>query len=156
VPVDYVSDEEKLYRSVRGALREEEYYYDEHDSSLIITQNAFRDRDKEPSVDRAKLKNFDPLQSKISESDGIVTLVTGDVRGIGDVVTNTEGGAKVEHAIDVKPDRKDDNEAHALIVVSPEFFGSKTKQKNVFKLLRISLARLATENGWTVQPSTPS
>jgi hypothetical protein len=156
VPDDYVSDEEELYRSVRGTLRDEEYYYDEYDRRLIITQNAFRDRDREPSVDRAKLKNFDPLQSKFSETDGIVTLVTKNVRGIGDVVTNTEGGAKVEHAVDVKPDPKDDNEAHSLIVVTPDFFGSNNKQKNVFKLLRISLARLATEKGWTVPPSTSS
>ena len=77
---DYVSDDESLYRSVRGALSEMEYYYDESDRSLIITEDAFRDRDKEPSVDRAKLKNFNPQESKLSETDGIVTLITEEVR----------------------------------------------------------------------------
>ena len=155
---DHVSDEEDLYRRVRASLSEDEdeYYYNEHDDRPIITRNAFRDRDKEPSVDRAKLKSFNPHLSKINESDGIVTLVTRDVRGIGDVVTITEDETKVEHAVDVQPDPEEDNEANALIGVLPEFLGSKSKQKNVFKLLRISLARLATENGWTVPPSTSS
>ena len=150
---DCVSDDEKLYRSIRGALTEDEYYYDEHDRSLIITPKAFLDSKKEPSIDRAELKNFEPHQSKLSETDGIVTLVTEEVRAIGDVVTITEAEARVEHAVDVKPDPTEDNVAHSLIVVTPEFLGSKTKQKHVFKLLRIALARLATESGWTLPPS---
>ena len=152
MPDDYVSDDEELYRNVRGALTEDEYYYDD-DKSLVITRQAFLSPEKEPSVDRAKLKNFDPQQSKLNETNGIVTLVTEEVRGIGDVATSYEGKENVEHAVDVKPDPKPDNEAHSLIVVTPEFFGGKDKQKSVFKLLRIALARLATEKGWTIPPS---
>ena len=43
--------------------------------------------------------------------------------------------------------------AHSKIVVSPEFFGSKNKQRNVFKLLQLALAELAEESGWTVKPN---
>lgn len=150
----YVDDDEEVYRSVRGALNYDEYYYDENDGSLQIGPNAFRDRYKHPSVDRAKLKDFNPHLAKQSESDGIVTLLTKKVRAIGHVFTKTEQGEVVQHSVDVKPDQKHDNEAHALVVVTPEFFGSPTKQKNAFKLLRISLAKIATENGWTVRPST--
>jgi hypothetical protein len=44
------------------------------------------------------------------------------------------------------------NPAHSQIIVKPEFFGSKSKQDKVFKLLQRALARLATENGWTLEP----
>ena len=145
---DYVSDEEELYRNVRKELDNEEYYFDENTGKLEIRGKAFLDPDKQPSVDRAKLRNFDPKESRIGKGDGIVSLFAKDVRQIGDV----KGDGNIIHAVDIKPDRTEDNEAHALITVQPEFFGSNNKQNKTFKLLRIALARLATENGWTLEP----
>lgn len=151
---DYVSDEEELYRNVRGEGGDE-YFYDPTTGHLIIESKAFLDRQKEPSVDRAKLKNFDPEKSKIGERDGVVTLITQEVRQMGDVVSADREGKKVNHAVDVSADPKPQNEAHALIVVEPKFFGSESKKSKAFKLLRVSLARLATKNGWILEPRNP-
>lgn len=147
---NYVLDEEALYRNVRGG-GEDEYRYDET-GQLIISNNAFLDRNKKPSVDRAKLNNFDPEKSRMRKEDGIVTLIAQEVRQIGDVRSNN-GGGSIAHAVDVSPDPVPRNKAHAQITVEPDFFGSSSKQKKAFKLLRIALARLATQNGWTLNPS---
>lgn len=148
---EFVSDEEKLYRNVRGE-GSDEYYYDPTTGHLKIESKAFLDQQKEPSVDRAKLKNFDPQKSRIGKEDGIVTIITQEVRQIGDVVTNDNEGKKVNHAVDVNPDPIPENAAHARIIVVPEFFGSQSKKYKVFRLLRIALARLATQRGWTLEP----
>ena len=148
---DPVSDEEELYRNVRGK-GSDEYNYDETTGDLIFRPQAFKDREKEPSVDRAKLRNFDPEQSRLREENGIVTLITQEVRQIGDVKTKDDKGKQVKHAVDVSAAPLPENKAHALIVVEPEFFGSGSKQKAAFKLLRIALARLATRRGWTLEP----
>lgn len=148
---DCVSDQEELYRNVRGE-GSDEYFYDPTTGRLIIESKAFLDRDTEPSVDRAQLKNFDPEQSRIRGKDGVVTLLTRKVRQIGDVVTNDGKGGKVNHAVDVRADPTPQNEAHARIVVKPKFFGSDGKRNKTFRLLRIALARLATQRGWTLEP----
>ena len=62
---DYILDDEQLYRSVRGTVEDGEYFYNEA-GELIIREVAFRDRNKKPSVDRAKLRGFDPSLSKLS------------------------------------------------------------------------------------------
>jgi len=146
-----VSDEEELYRNVRGNLEYEEYFYDPTTGRLTFLPKAFQDREKEPSIDRAKSRNFDPEQSRISEENGIVTLITREVRQIGNVVTNDNEG-RVNHAVDVSADPTPENQAHARIVVAPEFFGSESKKQKAFRLLRIALARLATRSGWTLEP----
>lgn len=151
VTKDRVSDEEHLYRNVRGK-ESEECFPDPDTGRLIVASKAFLDKQKQPSVDRAKLRNFDPEQSRIEEENGIVTLVTQQVRQIGDVVTNDNDGGTVNHAVDVTADPIPKNEAHARIVVEPKFFGSKSKKDKAFKLLRIALARLATQSGWTLEP----
>ena len=148
---DYVRNEEELYRSVRGKL-EEEYSYGPK-GNLQISSEAFRDRDRKPSVDRAELRGYDPTLSKLSDTDGVVSLMTADARAIGIVKTKIQNEDAVVHAVDVVYDPTPENPAHSLIIVKPEFFGSKNKQRNVFKLLQLALAELAEKNGWTVEPS---
>jgi hypothetical protein len=145
-----ISDEEQLYRGVRGELRDNEYTYDST-GRLKIRSNAFRDRNKKPSVDRANLREFKPSLSRLNETDGIVTLLTADVRAIGDVTTRIDE-TPVRHRVDVEYAPLAQNPAHSQIVVCPEYLGSKTKQENAFYLLRVALARLATINGWTLRP----
>ena len=148
---DFVRDDEVLYRSVRGKYGEE-YSYD--NGKLQISSEAFRDRERKPSVDRSELKEFNPSLSKRNDTDGIVSLITADVRSIGTVKTKTQNGDAIVHAVDVIYDPTPENPAHSIIVVSPEFFGSNNKQRNVFKLLQLALAELAEKSGWTVAPST--
>lgn len=147
---DFVRDDEVLYRSVRGKYGEE-YSYD--NGKLEISSEAFRDRERKPSVDRAELKGYNPSLTKRSDTDGIVSLITADVRSIGTVKTKIQNADAIFHAVDVIYDPTPENPAHSKIVVSPEFFGSNNKQGNVFKLLQLALAELAERNGWTLEPS---
>ena len=146
---DSVRDDEELYRSVRSESEVEEYFLDR--GKLIIRPAAFNDKSKKPSVDRAELKGFDPSLSKHNETDGIVSLITGEVRAIKEVKTNTQD-KDVRHAVDVIYEPTPKNHAHSQIIVDPEFFDTESKQKKTFRKLRVALARLATENGWTLEP----
>ena len=157
---DYVSDDEELYRSVRADEEADEYYYDTETGNLVITSQAFRDREQEPSVDRAHLRNSYPAQSRIGESDGIVSLFAGEVREIGDIFTNDPRGNPItNHNVDVIWDpipevaEQPENPAHSLVVVEPEYLRSDTKGK-AFSRLKKALARLATKRGWTLEPET--
>ena len=113
---DHVRNEEELYRSVRGKL-EEEYSYSPKDS-LQISSEAFRDRDRKPSVDRAELRGYDPTLSKLSDTDGVVSLMIADVRGIGIVKTKIQN----EDAVDVVYNPTPENPAHSQIIVKPELY----------------------------------
>lgn len=154
-----VQDDEELYRNVRGGADSGEYFYDTV-GKLRIQPEAFRDRSKKPSVDRAKLLDFDPSRAllpktNLEKANGIVSLMASDVRAITDVITKTEEEIVV-HAIDVVPVPTDDRPAHAEITVDPDYFGSRNKQRNTFKDLQKALARrasdIAAENGWTLPP----
>ena len=147
----FIRDDEGLYRSVRGKYGEE-YSYD-NIGKLKISSEAFRDRERKPSVDRAELKESNPSLSKRNDTDGIISLITADVRAIGTVKTKIQNTDTTVHAVDVIYDPIPENPAHSQIVVNPEFFGSKNKQRNVFKLLQLALAELAEKNGWTLEPS---
>jgi hypothetical protein len=148
---NFIRDDEVLYRSVRGKYGEE-YSYD-NIGKLKISSEAFRDRERKPSVDRAELNEFNPSLSKRNDTDGIVSLITADVRAIGTVKTKNQNADAIAHAVDIIYDPIPENPAHSKIVVSPEFLGSKNKQRNVFKLLQLALAELAEKNGWTLEPS---
>ena len=149
-----VRNDEELYRSVRGELKAEEYIIE--NGKFRIRQNAFRDGKKEPSVDRAELNQSNPCLSKKSDTDGIVSLMTAEVRDIGTVTTSV-----VVHTVDVTydPYPKSDpkNCAHSYISVDPDFcdpiFDTNSKRDRTFERLKVALARLATKNGWTLEPS---
>ena len=149
-----VRDNEELYRSVRGKLsvpgRPQDKEYTIQKGKLIIRPRAFRDANRQPSVDRAELRNS-PSDSLLNKMDGIVSLIAHEVRDIGTVITEDEG-KKVRHAVNVVYDPEPDNPAHAKITVTPEFFGTRSKQDRVFELLKIALALRATKRGWTLEP----
>ena len=153
---DYVSDDEELYRNVRGEEDADESRINPNTGRLEFTSQAFLDRKSTPSIDRAKLKNFEPRQSLLSDTNGIVSLITEEVRQIGTVVSKNKKGKNINHAVDVihdpKPPEDPQNKAHSLIVVEPKFLSSD-KQGKAFKLLRKALAILATRRGWKLEPS---
>lgn len=153
---DYLLDDDELYRNVRGEEDADEYHIDQNTGRLRFTSQAFLDRKSTPSVDRAKLKDFDPRQSLLSDTNGIVSLLTEEVRQIGTVKSKDQKGKEIEHAVDVmhdpNPPEDPENNAHSLIVVDPKFLSSD-KQGKAFKLLRKALAILATKRGWALEPS---
>ena len=145
-----VQDDEELYRNVRGGPESIEYSHDDA-GMLIIQPEAFRDRCKKPSVDRAKLVGYNPSAVLLNPTNGIVSLMAGDVRAITEAVTTTEDET-VAHAVDVVYVPTPERRAHAQITVDPEFFGSRSKRGKVFKFLQKALARLATKSEWTLEP----
>ena len=154
-------DDEELYRSIRGELDAEEYIFDR--GKLQIRSNAFRDISKKPSVDRAKLKEYTPFCSQLSDTDGIVSLIAADIRAIGTVKTKDKDAEVIIHAVDViyDPNPKSDpeNYAHSQIVINPDFFqgdifDTNSKKERTFYKLKKALARLATKRGWTLVPKT--
>ena len=69
---DFIRNDEELYRH---------YSYDS-ETKVKINSKAFFDPRYEPSVDRAKFKDFKPALSKRRDTDGIVSLIAGEVRRI--------------------------------------------------------------------------
>ena len=145
---DIVRNEEKLYRSFRGEIEYDEYSINDT-GEYIIQPAAFRDRNKQPSVDRAKLRDFNPSLSKLSDTDGIVSLITGEVRCLpkNDIEL-------ADHTIDVVYMPTMENPAHSQTMITPKCIISKTRAKKAFKSLQKALARLANLKGWELKPNT--
>lgn len=146
---DKVEDDEVLYRNVSSEC------FSIADGALRLTSTAFNDRRQKPSVDRARLCGANPAFTKKKPTDGVVSLTALSVRQIADVVQNDKHGRSIlVHAVDAIPDPvKDDpmlpdNPAHALIIATPDFESDK-----VFKKLKESLARIASQGGWLIEPS---
>ena len=142
-----VQGDEILYRSVRGEEGKE--YTTKSNGKPDFNYEAFKATNRKPSVDRAILRDH-PSLSLLSDTDGIVSLIAGQVRGIKSV-ERPEGGEAV-YAVDVIYAPTIENHAHAEIIVIPEYFGSRNKRRLAYRLLRIALALLANENGWTLPP----
>lgn len=139
-----MGDDEQLYRRVPC----DPTFFSVANGKLRLSTAAFNDPAKKPSVDRASLRNNDPHSSKTDDSQGIVGLLTADVRRIGSVTKTDKKGATVGvHAVDVTPDPLDHNPSHALVVVEPQFESNRP-----FERLKESLARLAERGGWLVRP----
>lgn len=124
------------------------------EGKLRLSSGAFNDPgsangEKRPSVDRAKLRNDDPHSAKTNPTQGVVGLVTSEVRAIRAVIkTDSNGNTVYTHDVDVVPDPLPDNGSHALVTVTPSF-----ESKRPFERLKDSLARLAEQRGWLVVPS---
>ena len=129
---DFIQNDEELYRH---------YSYDS-ETGVKVNNKAFLS--KEPSVDRAKFKDFKPVSSKRPDhdTDGIVSLIAGEVRGI--QIDN--------HTVDViydplpeNPKRSlPENCAHSVIILTPKCDLSKSKRKQAFSTLRRSLVLHST------------
>ncbi len=145
-----VEDDELLFRAVRADDGE----FTIEQGTLRFTANAFRDKGQKPSVDRSKHRS-DPRDTRFSQSDGITSIVTRDVRDLASGPINPTA-PKENHAtyeVDVihRPLKKSDtvpkdNPAHCQIECNPEIVSKH------FKKLKEALAHLATKQGWVVEP----
>ncbi|MFJ1212933.1 hypothetical protein [Burkholderia pyrrocinia] len=147
---DSVQDDEHLYRRVPNLPT----MFKVESDKLRLSSSVFNDPEsstgeKRPSVDRAKLRNYDPVQSKTAPTQGIVGLLAADVRLIKDAKkTDDKGNVEYVHEVDVVPNPLPGNDAHALVTVSPTF-----ESRRPFDRLKECLARLAERQGWLVEPS---
>lgn len=140
----FVADGEVLYRRVPR-----QYYTVAPDNTLKVTSQAFAERNQRPSVNRADLCNHDPVPMCNGPTDGVVSIVTKDVRDTDTVVQNDARGRPIQiYYVDVDPAPLADNPAHAEIYVQPQ-----CPTPNVFRKLCTRLARLANERAWEVYPA---
>lgn len=135
---EIVQDNEELYRSIK------EGQYSFENGKLRPNSQAFSDRYKKPSVDRANLLGNDPQLSKLSETDGVVSIVALQVRetNINNYQLDVISCPIKNHAT------LPDNEAHSQIEPTTEY-----TSENHFRKIRERLSRLAEERGWLIEPS---
>lgn len=153
--VTKINDDELLYRSVRADPIFDEYTYDD-EKNLVILPNAFKDGHTRPSVSRAGMDGVDPciFPYRLSQTDGIVGLIAGEIRAINDVTSQLENETLV-YKVDIEHDPSKINKAHAKIYAIPKFRGKQEEKEEAFDRLRISLAHLASKWDWIVEPIPP-
>lgn len=138
---NFITNEEILYRCVFY----ERNCYQIVDNTAKVTSQAFTDRKRQPSVDRACLCNYEPSYTQRNDQDAVVSLITEKVRLIDEVVQNDpKGNREFTYKIDVIYRPLDENVAHAQIEPSPEY----RNQKPFRKLLE----RLANLAKWEIPP----
>ena len=101
-------------------------------------------------MDRAELSENNPVlflcRSQLDRQSGVFSFVASVIREI----------ELDDHTVDVKPDPRPHNPAHAQIVMMPTRCVPESTRARVFRALRKTLARLATkiitENDWTLAP----
>ena len=150
--VTKINDDELLYRSVRADPSYDEYFCDD-DNNLVILPNAFKDGRTRPSVSRAGMDGVDPCiyPYRLSETDGIVGLIAGEIRAINDVTSQLEN-EKLVYKVDIEHKPSNKNKAHAQIFAIPKFQGKQEEKEEAFDRLKISLANLASKTNWIVEP----
>jgi len=127
-----VHDEEGLYRNVRN----DPHNFAGEGADWRVSQAAFGDRSRQPSVDRAWLRDYEPRNSQHDPADCVVCLVAQDVRTVRDVAPRE---------VDVVPDPVldhhilPDNPAHALVVTDPAL-----DNNSQFRRLKRALAKRCT------------
>ena len=116
IPVD---DVEILYRRIRHV---EGLYVVQVDGSVKVSSAAFSDPLFRPSVDRSELFHNDPKKTQRDPSDGVVSIVAGDVRSIDTIVQNNKVGkiiqtfdVDIEHVPILNHPTLPNNPAHAEI-----------------------------------------
>lgn len=143
-----VEDDEQLYRRVIPG------HFKTVDGKVRFGSQAFADRSKQPSVDRAKLCDFNPAVTQKSPANGVVCVVASSVRGIDPIPQKVEAAKVVMCSADVieAPLRATltaaANSAHALIVTIPSI-----ESGSAFKRLLEALSALADKAGWTLPPA---
>lgn len=144
MPDEVVDSGELIYRRIPA----DPLYYSIQNGVLRISPSAFNDRELKPSVDRARLNNNDAKLSQLQPTDGIASLIVGDVRAIADVVQrDKDGKTNFVYKIDVIADPVDTNVAHAIIVADPKY-----RSKSVFNKTKEALARMVSNRGWVIAP----
>lgn len=127
---DRVDDDETLYRSIVPEL-----WKQKNDGEFYLSSQAFADRNRRPSVDRAKLCGYDPGYTRFRPSDLVCGLIAEDVRAISTVVKHDRKGVPlVRHNIDVEPVPLPDDPAHAEIYTVPEISGGRLFERLLEKL----------------------
>jgi hypothetical protein len=138
-----VCGDEALYRRVPD--RPGSLYVPIEGGGFRATSGAFGDKrgrpasEQQPSVDRAKLRDYDPYKSRKHPTDCVISFTAAAVREIA-------GFGTIDVVPDPNPPEDPDNASHALVVADPPF-ASKTQ----FDKFKQQMARVADSN-WEIPP----
>ena len=142
-----IKNDEQIYRRIdvnSSSIPDAQKKYVYHSENEIeIKPRAFNgDR---PSVDLARLTNFNPKDTQKEKENGVVYLIVGDVREL-DVR---------HHTVDVKHKPIPENRAHSEIVIIPKPNAPETRSQKDKALqdLRENLALLIDDNNWLLKPA---
>lgn len=145
---DFVADDELLYRCIFYKTSDGTKTYKVENGRVYVSISAFRDASLAPSVDRAVLCEYNPTYTQKSFEDGVVSLISQDIRLIDSVVQkDPKGREEFIYKIDVLPRPLPDNGAHAQIEPAPAY-----RSKSVFRKLLERLAFLANQREWEILP----
>lgn len=152
---DVVTDDEILYRRIPINQPPTFFYSRDHKGIKVLAQ-AFSERpipdgkdyagEYRISVDRARLRHFNPELTRLSatsgnhEDYGVISMPAYDIRLI----------PKVDNII---PNPVVDNPAHALICITPSETNSRSGNKRIAKEVFAALADLANRTPWLIEPT---
>jgi hypothetical protein len=137
LPTDPVGDDEVLYH----AVYEHDFHPDAETGEVTIGEDSFSDRNKQPSVNRALIDDWEPQRVRFRESDAVVSLVARDIRAITSITQKVPGQAeRVPYTFDVVPRPEDNNPAHAQIEADRQL--TSTPSDN----LKMALAQMSQES----------
>jgi GNAT superfamily N-acetyltransferase len=140
----FVAAEEIVYRRIQAGRN---YKKRLSDGTFRLSSQAFSDPNYRPSVNRAELCNHDPKYTQIVATDGVVSLVTYEVRAIDTVVQNDTHGELIhKHNVDVEHVPEPENYSHAEIYVHPDI-----QSRKVFHRLIERLAQMASQRPWEIE-----
>lgn len=143
-----VKDDEILYRRVQAGKK---LKVRQPDGTFRVSSQAFRDPNYRPSVNRAELCDYNPSKVQFEPTDGVVSLVTRDVRAIDSVILYGQNRYPIQsYNIDVEHMPEQNNFAHAEIYMSPA-----TNSQGVFRRLQERLAQLASQREWEIELQEP-
>jgi hypothetical protein len=134
---DRVCDDEVLYRRVPDIPGG--FHKPISGGRRRVTSGAFGSREKQPSVDRAILRDNNPENSRRKPTECVVSFTAGEVRNM------PVPGRSIDVVPDPNPPEDPDNSAHALIVADPPF------SSNQFDKFKVALAGLA-DSRWEIAP----
>ncbi len=139
-----VMNEEVLYRCVRHGRK---LKVKQPDGTFKLSSQAFADPYNRPSVYRAALCNNDPSQAQIESKDGVVSVVTHDVR-LTDSVVQRDPKGRIIHKfnVDVEHVPEPENYSHAEIYIDPA-----SQSRGVILRLMERLAYLANQRLWEIE-----
>jgi hypothetical protein len=129
-----IADDEILYRRVLGK-----------DIPVVegerrLSSQAFTDRHKEPSVDRAKLRNYRPELTQLNPTCAVFSVTARQVREIELPLRTADGQEVMVRPFDVRPEPEHTNPSHAVIyAVLPEFKGRNGFDKLLKELRKIAV-----------------
>lgn len=151
---DPIKNNEDLYRRIKNKGDQIEYRQDSKGNLEEVYPDAFHDGNKQPSLIRVKFVNPKSLNSVKNKIEGLINIRAKDIRSIGDVVSCVND-QEISHTVNVIYSPTGNSIikiTHSLIIVEPDFFGTKNERKMAFLKLKEALAMIATMNGWLLKP----